>query len=99
VFEGVALPGASCGEIFFDGRVKGVAGVTRFSLGGLSTNAVEPLYDKNGAVVGTDTPTVSLPWLVPFVANDATDGNGLTCDSPEGLTSGQFSSVIEVFGR
>jgi len=99
VFEGVALPGASCGEIFFDGRVKGVAGVTRFALGGLSTNAVEPLYDESGDIVGTDTPNAAEPWLAEFVANDATDGNGLTCNSPEGLTAGYFSSVIEVFGR
>lgn len=99
VFQGIALPGATCATIFFEGSVQGVRGVERFSLGGLSTNAVEPLYDKNGAVVGTDTPTVSLPWLVPFVANDASDGNGLTCNSPEGLTTGYFSSVIEVFGR
>ena len=98
VFEGVALPGASCGTIFFDGRVKGVAGVARFTLGGLSTNAVEPLYDNNGKVVGSDTPNAAEPWLAEFVAADATDGNGLTCNSPGGLTTGFFSSVITVFG-
>jgi hypothetical protein len=99
VFQGVALPGATCGTIFFDGTVKGVAGVARFSLGGLSTNAAEPLYDGNGNVVGTDTPSAAEPWLAKFVANDVADGNGLTCSSPEGLTSGYFSSVITVFGR
>jgi hypothetical protein len=97
VFEGTALPGASCGEIFFDGTVKGVDGVVRFNLGGLSTNAAEPLYDKAGNVVGTDTPNAINPDLAAFIVNDAADGNGLACASPQGFTSGSFSSVITVF--
>jgi hypothetical protein len=98
VFEGVALPGATCADIFFDGRVKGVSGVERFNGGGASTDAIEPLYDRNGAAVGTDTPNADDPWLIGVVGGDAIKGE-FTCNSPEGLTSGSFSSVITLFGR
>jgi hypothetical protein len=98
VFEGVAVAGASCGAIIFQGRVRGVKGVATFYGGGPSVLAHEFLYDKKGNVVGLDDPTGINPQLVEFVVNDAADDGQLVCGSSgRGFTDGYFSSVITLF--
>jgi hypothetical protein len=88
VFKGVAEPGATCPEVVFDGKVEGVPGVDHFwgaAVGGL---AQEFLYDSEGRIVGSDQPQVISSF------DHFTD-----CLRPEGLTEGNFSSTVELFGQ
>src|SRR5439155_15739819 len=57
VFEGVALPGATCGGIFFQGTVRGVPSIKTFYGGGTAVMVHEFLYDKNGTIAGANDPT------------------------------------------
>ena len=87
-FVGQFHPGSSCAHGTFDGRVLGLRGVARFS--GVGTVlAPSLLYDKGGNVVGSEQ-----PQLVTGVGrgSDAAD-----CNTPEGFTHGNFSSVFELF--
>ena len=97
VFEGVALPGSTCGEVFFQGAVKGVPGIRTFYGGGPSAMVHEFLYDKDGNIAGLNDPMGVNPQLAEFIANDATDDGQLACNTAQGFDRGYFSSVITVF--
>jgi hypothetical protein len=86
-FIGQEDAGATCGLITFHGRAKGLPGVARFA--GVSAGGIAParLYDRAGNVVGTET------------AQFLTNAPFSECNTPEGLTSNNFSSVIHLFGR
>jgi hypothetical protein len=87
-FMGQIDAGSTCLEASFEGTVKGVPGVARFWGEG---NAVvhEFLYDKAGNIVGADQPAVAPPPAdVPAYIN---------CNTPEGITSAGFTSLVELF--
>jgi hypothetical protein len=85
-FTGVMNAGSTCGLVTFQGAARGLPGVTRFE--GVSVAGVAParLYDKAGNVVGSEN--------AQFLNN----ANLTDCNTPEGMTSNAFSSVIELFG-
>jgi hypothetical protein len=84
-FTGQMDAGATCGLISFHGTAKGLPGVVRFA--GVSALGLAParLYDKADTVVGSEN--AQFLNNAPF-----TD-----CNTPQGFTSGTFSSVIELF--
>jgi hypothetical protein len=85
-FTGEMSTGSTCGLISFEAVVKGLPGVARVA--GQSGAGVAParLYGRSGNVVGSEN--AQFLTNAPFTA----------CDSPEGFTSGNFSSVVELFG-
>src|SRR4051794_35324708 len=86
VFKGVAEPGATCGEVIFDGKVYGVPGIDSFRGAAIAGVVHENLYDRGGRIVGAVQPLA----LSPSAVQD--------CQTPEGLTHGAFSSTVEFFG-
>jgi hypothetical protein len=85
-FSGRVDTGGTCLYFTGGGKAKGLPGVERFRGGGPGPIAPSFLYDKHGNVVGYEQPTVQqLP------------GDSQSCDPPEGITHGHFSSVIELF--
>ena len=89
-FDGVIKAGSTCGWQIFEGKVKGVPGVESFYGPGAATLVYELLYDKDGNVVGMDQPQV---LTGTGKGSEATD-----CNTEEGFTDGNFSSVVEFFG-
>jgi len=85
-------PNASCEAGTFSGTVKGLPGVTRFA--GVNAAGILPsrLYDKAGNVVGSENANA-------YTTENALGGPFMACGTPEGLTRGNFSSVIELFGN
>jgi hypothetical protein len=90
-FDGVIHAGGTCAAQEFEGTVRGLPGVARFWGPGGAGVVHEFLYDKDGNVVGADQPQV---------LSGATRGSELSdCNTPAGFTQGDFSSVVELFGR
>ena len=87
-FDGRLEPGATCSDGVFAGTTKGLPGVVRFE--GFDVTGIAPsrLYDRDGNIVGSENAQLLTVDNAPF-----TD-----CGSAEGFTSGNFSSVIELFG-
>jgi hypothetical protein len=81
-FIGRVNPGSTCALVTFQGRAIGIPGVARFA--GVSAAGLAParLYDKHGAVVGSEN------------AQFLTGANATDCNTPEGMTGNHFSSVI-----
>jgi hypothetical protein len=90
-FEGVIRAGSTCVQQWFDGSVKGLPGVARFSGPGLLGVVHEFLYDHQGGIVGADQPLLKFPQ--PDGYSHAQD-----CATPEGFTRALFSSTIELVG-
>ena len=88
-FVGRVGAGSTCLLASFEGTVKGVPGVARFSGAG-SASVQEFLYDKDGNVVGAAQPTVAPP--------PADDPLYMNCGSPQGETELHFSAIVELFG-
>jgi hypothetical protein len=85
---GVEDAGSTCSLITFQASVYGLPGVA--SLAGVSAAGVSPgrLYDRHGALVGQeDTQFLTNPDVVS------------QCNSPQGITQNNFSTVIELFGN
>jgi hypothetical protein len=87
-FVGWVGAGSTCLFASFEGTVKGVPGVARFSGAG-SASVQEFLYNKDGDLVGADQPTVAAP--------PADDPLYMNCGSPQGETELHFSAVVELF--
>jgi hypothetical protein len=91
-FVGAFNQGSSCQVVSAQGRAKGLPGVVRFAgaFGGFDPAAVGPtlLYDSAGDVVGAENADVLTSN--PSAAED--------CGTPQGVTGGSFSSVIELTG-
>jgi len=86
-FIGQEDAGATCGLISFHGIARGLPGVVRFA--GVSAGGIAParLYDQAGHVVGSEN--------AQFLSN----ANAVSaCNSAQGLTHNNFSSVIELLG-
>ncbi len=90
-FLGVILAGSTCEEQWFDGKVKGLPGVARFSGPGSLGVVHEFLYDHQGNIVGADHPLLQVPQ--PDGYSHAQD-----CLTPEGFTRAVFSSRVELWG-
>ena len=90
-FVGVVRAGSTCAQQWFDGRVKGLPGVARFSGPGAAGLVHEFLYDKQGYIVGADQPLLQIPQ--PDGYSGAED-----CLTPEGFTRAVFSSTVELWG-
>src|SRR5919198_5745334 len=60
-FEGIIRAGSTCEQQWFDGRVKGLPGVARFSGPGSLGAVHEFLYDHAGNIVGVDQPQLKFP--------------------------------------
>src|SRR5207249_1732117 len=60
-FGGFIRAGSSWATTWFDGTVKGLPGVGRFSGPGVAANVHEFLYDHQGAIVGADQPMLQVP--------------------------------------
>jgi hypothetical protein len=88
-FIGQMNTGATCAFSTFQGAAMGLPGVRRFA--GAAPVGILParLYDKNGNVVGSENAQVDTLANAPNFPN---------CNTPEGFTEGNFSSVIELFG-
>ena len=87
-FTGEVNAGSTCLLASFEGTVKGLPGVARFSGEG---NALvhEFLYDEDGNVVGVDQPLVAPP--------PADDPAFINCNTPQGITRAGFSAKVELF--
>jgi hypothetical protein len=88
-FDGAMRPGSSCIAQEFEGRVRGLPGVTRFWGVGALGAVHEFMYDRQGNVVGADQPQAFTTDNAPHFTE---------CNSPEGLTHMTFSAVVELFG-
>lgn len=87
-FEGVVGAGSTCALATFEGKVKGLSAVRRFSGAG-NLLAPSQLFDKAGDVVGTEHPQI---------ATGAGSGSELSdCGTPRGFSDGSFSSVVQLF--
>jgi hypothetical protein len=87
-FDGVVGAGSTCAFATFEGRVKGLSGVKRFSGAG-NLLAPSQLFDKAGNVVGTEHAQL---------ATGVGSGSELSdCGTPQGFTDGSFSSVVQLF--
>jgi hypothetical protein len=86
-FTGQMNAGSSCSFVTFEGTTNGLPGVARFA--GVSIGGVAParLYDRAGNVVGSEN------------AQFLTGSDVSACNTPEGMTGNNFSSVIELFDR
>jgi hypothetical protein len=83
-FTGQMNAGSTCGLISFQGIAKGLPGIVRFAGDSVVGIAPARLYDKEGNVVGSE----NAQFLTGAPVTD--------CDTPEGFTHGNFSSVIEI---
>jgi hypothetical protein len=90
-FEGIIRAGSTCQQQWFEGKVKGLRGVARFSGPGSLGVVHELLFDKKGNVVGADQPLIQIPQ--PEGYSHAQD-----CATPEGFTRAVFSSTVELWG-
>jgi hypothetical protein len=79
-------PGSSCALVTFQGRARGMHGVARFAGASGAGAAPARLYDRHGAVVGSEN------------AQFLTGANVADCNTPEGMTGNHFSSVIVLTG-
>ncbi len=88
-FIGQMDAGATCAFSTFQGAAKGLPGVRRFA--GVGPVGILParLYDKYGNLVGSENAQVDTLANAPNFPN---------CNTTEGFTEGNFSSVIELFG-
>jgi hypothetical protein len=88
-FIGQMDAGATCAFSTFQGTARGLPGVRRFA--GVAPVGILParLYDKDGDIVGSENAQVDTLANAPNFPN---------CNTPEGFTEGNFSSVIELFG-
>jgi hypothetical protein len=87
-FIGVEDPGSTCSLITFHARAYGLPGVA--SVVGVAAVGASPgrLYDRQGNLVGQEQ--------TQFLTNsDAVS----QCNTPEGITHNNFSTVIELFGN
>jgi hypothetical protein len=91
-FNGYFNTGSSCLLDSGAGVATGIPGVVRY--GGIAP--VEPgafppvwLYNGRGQIVGSEQPNV----LTDYLLNQAN-----ACNTPQGLTSGRFDSLVELFG-
>jgi hypothetical protein len=87
-FIGRLDAGATCAEGTFVASVKGLPGVVRAE--GINVAGIVPsrLYDRLGNFVGSENAQLLTVDNAPFTE----------CGTPEGLTSANFSSVVELFG-
>jgi hypothetical protein len=89
-FDGAYDPNGSCLAATFGGTVKGLPGVKTFE----GSNAVgflpSRLYDKTGKLVGSENANA-------YTTDNALGGPFMACNTPEGMTSGNFSAVIVLF--
>ena len=88
-FVGQMNAGATCAWSTFQGTAKGLPGVRRFA--GVAPVGILParLYDKDGNIVGSENAQVDTLANAPNFPN---------CNTTEGFTEGNFSSVIELVG-
>jgi hypothetical protein len=88
-FHGQMDMGATCAWSTFEGDAMGLPGVKRFA--GVAPVGILParLYDKDGNIVGSENAQVDTLANAPNFPN---------CNTPEGFSEGNFSSVIELFG-
>jgi hypothetical protein len=89
-FKGIVLPGSTCQQAWFSGRVKGLAGVSRFWGPGAAGLVHEFLYDRYGNIVGADQPLLQVPQ--PDGYSHVQD-----CATKHGFTRAVFSSTIELW--
>jgi hypothetical protein len=90
-FEGAYDPNGSCLAATFSGTVKGLQGVRRFAGANLAGFLPSRLYDKAGNVVGSENANA-------YTTDNALGGPFMACNTPEGMTNGNFSAVIELVG-
>lgn len=86
-FSGQMNAGSTCGLVTFQGRARGIRGVSRFA--GVSAAGAAParLYDRHGNVVGSEN------------AQFLTGSDVSSCNTPRGMTGNRFSSVIVLLGK
>jgi hypothetical protein len=92
-FEGWVRAGSTCALLHFEGTVRGVAGVETF-WGPGNVVAHEFLYDRQGNLVGFNNPTIVNRELIEGLVESPD-----SCNTPEGVTHGSFSSTIELFAN
>jgi hypothetical protein len=87
-YSGQIDAGGTCAVNTFRGRAKGLRGVSRFAGVGVTVLGPAQLYDRHGNIVGSETAQFGTVANAPHF-ND--------CSTPQGLTGGNFSSVIVLF--
>jgi hypothetical protein len=90
--RGAFDPGGSCGAGTFSGTVRGLPGVERLAGSNAAGFLPSRLYDKAGNVVGSENANA-------YTTDNILGGPIAACGTPEGLTRGNFSSVIVLFGN
>jgi hypothetical protein len=78
----------TCSVNTFEGKAKGLPGVSRFAGVGVTVLGPARLYDKYGNIVGSENAQVATPANAPHI---------MDCSRPPGFSGGTFSSVIELF--
>jgi hypothetical protein len=89
-FKGAYDPNGSCLAATFSGTVKGLPGVERFAGANAGGFLPSRLYDKASNIVGSENANA-------FTTDNALGGPFMACNTPQGLTEGNFSAVIELF--
>ncbi len=89
-FDGIIRAGSTCTTAWFEGKVKGLRGVSRFEGPGVLAMVHEFLYDRHGNIVGADQPLLQVPQ--PEGYSHAQD-----CATPEGFSRAVFSATVELF--
>src|SRR5947209_17461868 len=89
-YRGYSDTGATCALGSFEASVTGLPGVVRAA--GEAAAGLVPalLYDRHGNVVGSENPQVLTS------GTEESDLAFTDCNTPEGFTEGNFSSVIEL---
>src|SRR5947207_7303641 len=75
----------SCSFSTFEGRARGIPGVTRFAGVGAGPLGPARLYDDHGNVIASENASITTAENAPHFSD---------CDTPQGFTGGDFSSVI-----
>jgi hypothetical protein len=89
IYDGEFNAGSTCFASTFEVKVKGLPGVAR--AWGRADNLVPApsvLYDADGNVVGVEVAQIVTTDNAPHYAD---------CNTPQGFTAGNFSSVVELY--
>jgi len=84
-YDGQIDASGTCQFTTFEGKAKGIPGVTDFAGIGIGSFGPARLYDKGGNVIASENANINTPENAPHAAD---------CGSPQGFRGGNFSSTI-----
>jgi len=84
-FAGQIDASGTCSFSTFEGKARGIPGVTNFAGIGIASFGPARLYDKAGNVVASENANINTTENAPHITD---------CSTPQGFTGGNFSSTI-----